>query len=51
MGPGFGRAIGDAIMAGVVLAMVISFSLGALAVWGLPLLWEMIKPIIHAVTA
>lgn len=29
---------------------VICFALGALCVWGLPLLWHWLKPIIHGLT-
>lgn len=39
MGPGFFDA-----MAGII-------ALGALAAWGLPKLWEILKPWVHAITA
>lgn len=46
-----GRAIGDAIIGGIIAVAIMAFGLGALAVWGLPKLWELVKPWIHALTA
>lgn len=34
-----------------IVAMIAACGLGALAMWGIPKLWEMIKPLIHAATA
>lgn len=46
-----GNAIGDAIARFVILLAVAAFALGALAVWGLPKLWDVVKPWIHALTS
>ena len=46
-----GKAIGDAIMGGFIAVAVIAFGLGALLMWGVPKLWELLRPWIHALTA
>jgi len=46
-----GRAIGDAIIRGIIAVAIMAFGLGALSVWGLPKLWELLKPLIHTWTA
>ncbi len=46
-----GAMIGRSIASAFIVAIVISFALGALAVWGLPKLWTLLKPLIHQVTA
>jgi hypothetical protein len=46
-----GDAIAWAMTRFLVALTVVSFSLGALAVWGLPKLWAILKPWIHQVTA
>lgn len=46
-----GNAIGSAMARFVLLLAVAAFALGVLAMWGLPKLWELVKPFIHAVTA
>lgn len=46
-----GRGIGDGIIAAIISVMTIAFCFGALAMWGLPKLWELVKPFIHALTA
>lgn len=51
MGPGFGAEIGRQITLLIILVGVVFFLLGSLTVWGLPKLWELIKPIIHSLTA
>lgn len=45
-----GYAIGSAMARFVILLAVVAFALGALAMWGLPKLWELVKPFIHAMT-
>lgn len=50
MGPGFADKVGVKLAAFVLIAIVIAFSFGALAVWGLPLMWEWLKPFIHTMT-
>lgn len=47
----YGQAIGDAIFRGIIIVAVVAFGLGALAVWGLPKVWELVKPFIHSLTA
>lgn len=34
-----------------IIAIVAAIGFGMLLMWGLPKLWEMVKPLIHAVTA
>ena len=51
MGDGFGRSIAEAMAIGFFLVIVVAFGLGLLVAWGLPKLWELIKPLIHAMTA
>lgn len=48
---GIGKNIADAIIAGFILIFIIGFTLGGLMFWGLPYVWEWIKPILHAMTA
>lgn len=50
MGTGFGDAIYKGMVTGIAILLAIAFTFGALAVWGLPKVWDWIKPIIHAVT-
>jgi hypothetical protein len=51
MGQGFADGIGKSIALGIIILIILSFTIGALATWGLPKLWIFLKPIIHAVTA
>ena len=51
MGQGFGSAIEESIILGLVVLVVIAFILGGLVTWLLPKLWLFIKPIIHTITA
>jgi hypothetical protein len=44
-------SIWDSIIIGLILFGLICFVLGVGVVWGLPKLWIIIKPIIHAITA
>jgi hypothetical protein len=46
-----GDAIAWAMTRFIIGLAVVSFVLGALVVWGLPKLWDWLKPIIHAVTS
>lgn len=50
MGPGFGDEVGKALAIFVMAAIAIAFTLGVVAMWGLPLAWEWLKPLIHAAT-
>jgi hypothetical protein len=51
MDSGFGSSLAASIFMGLIILVVVVFLLGALTMWGLPKLWLIIKPIIHAVTA
>ena len=51
MDSSFGSSIGQSLVVGIIILIIIAFSLGALVTWGLPKLWLFIKPIIHAITA
>ena len=46
-----GRGIGDGIIGAIISMMIVAACFGALAMWGLPKLWELVKPFIHALTA
>ena len=46
-----GQVINEAIARAIVVLAVLAFSFGALAMWGIPKLWELLKPFIHMVTA
>jgi len=50
MDSSFGRSIAESAAAGLIILVVIAFFLGALSMWGLPYLWAIIKPILHAIT-
>ena len=45
------NSIGDAVGGEILSLVAIAFATGALAMWGLPKLWELIKPLIHSATA
>jgi hypothetical protein len=51
MGQGFADGIGKAITLWIVILVVLSFIVGVLATWLIPMLWEFLKPMIHAITA
>lgn len=51
IGPGFADAIGRQLAAWVCSLIVCAFGLGALVMWGVPKLWELLKPLIHAATS
>ena len=51
MDSGFGYALGRSLAKVFLLAALIVFCLGAIAMWGVPKLWELIKPLIHSFTA
>lgn len=46
----YGKAIGDAIAGMFIVIAVAAFGFGALLTWGLPKLWALVKPWLHAVT-
>lgn len=46
-----GRGIGNGIIGSLIVLAIMTFGAGALTVWGLPKLWELVKPLIHALTA
>lgn len=48
---GIGDAIAEGIVRLIILMFITGFALGGLLVWGLPKLWEVIKPFIHMWTA
>jgi hypothetical protein len=46
-----GNAISGALARMTIVLVAVAFAIGAFAMWGLPKLWELAKPLIHAVTA
>jgi len=46
-----GNAISGALARMIAALTVVAFAFGALAMWGLPKLWEQVKPFIHAATS
>ena len=50
MDSGFGRGIAESVATVLIILVIIVFALGALTMWGLPKLWIILKPIIHAIT-
>lgn len=50
IGPGFFDAIFDGMILFFWAAIAAAFGLGMLVMWGVPKLWDWIKPIIHAAT-
>ena len=46
----FGRDIAAGLAGLIVGLAVICFALGGLVVWGIPILWHWLKPIIHGLT-
>ncbi|GEM_PF-1251063 len=50
MGPGFGDAIGEALVVFLVGAVALAFGLGAVFMWGLPKMWTLVKPWIHSLS-
>jgi len=51
MDSSIGSRIGQSLIVGIIILIIVSFCVGALTIWGLPKLWLLIKPIIHAITA
>lgn len=51
MDSSFGRGIAESAVTGLIILVIIVFTLGAFTMWGLPKLWIFIKPFIHAVTS
>jgi hypothetical protein len=50
MGPGFGNKVADGFFNFLAWVFVLAFVLGALTMWGLPLAWDWLRPLIHAAT-
>ena len=50
MGQGFGQAIGDRVVRLAAILVVGAFTFGMVAMWGIPKLWQWIKPILHTFT-
>jgi hypothetical protein len=50
MGQGFADGIGKSLLLGIIILIIVTFGLGLLTMWGLPKLWIILKPIIHAIT-
>lgn len=46
-----GKALSDAVAGLIALIAIVCICIGGLVVWGLPKLWELVKPWIHALTA
>jgi hypothetical protein len=46
-----GNAIGDAIMAMVIVVIVVTAAVTAALIYGIPWLWALLKPLLHAWTA
>jgi hypothetical protein len=51
MDSSFGRGIAESAATGLIILVIIVFTLGALTMWGMPKLWLIIKPIIHTITS
>lgn len=47
----YGDDVWKAMIYLAIAAMIAAFGLGMLAMWGLPKLWELVKPLLHALTA
>jgi hypothetical protein len=50
MGPGFGAAVFDDFLKGVVVALIVVFFLGVATAVLAPKAWRMAKPVIHRMT-
>jgi hypothetical protein len=48
---GIGDAIGEAILKMIILAVIAGFLLCGFIFWGIPAIWEWLKPYLHAWTA
>jgi hypothetical protein len=42
--------LGDAIVGGFIVMLLVGIAIGAFLFWLLPLLWTWVKPWIHAIT-
>ena len=42
--------LGDAIVRGLILMLIVGVAIGAFLFWLLPLLWAWVKPWLHALT-
>jgi hypothetical protein len=45
------EGIWEAMVTFFIVAIVVAVGFGMLLMWGLPKLWELVKPLIHAATA
>ena len=50
MGPGFADEIGRQLLRWVAVLVIAAFLLGGLVMWGIPKLWDWLKPLIHGWT-
>ena len=50
MGPGFSSGLGEALVVMFIAAVAAAFAAGMLMMWGIPKLWHVIMPWLHAVT-
>lgn len=48
---GIGAEIYKSFMVFVVTLFIVAFLLGCFVMWGVPITWEYIKPLIHSMTA
>ena len=48
---GIGRNIAGTLIKLIISVAILFFILGILAIWGLPKLWDIIKPFIHQYTS
>jgi hypothetical protein len=51
MGPEIGKYVADQIASLVIVAAIVGAILAAALIFGIPLLWEFVKPFLHQVTA
>lgn len=51
MGPGFAEEIGRQLFRWIAVLAVVCLALGALLMWGIPKLWEILKPWIHSIAS
>lgn len=41
----------DGLIRGIIALIIVAFLMGAAAMWALPKLWHLVKPLIHGWTA
>lgn len=51
MGQGFGDSIEGAMVALIIIIAAVCTAGGALLMWGLPKVWEWVKPFLHNLTS